>query len=170
MNYKHTTQVPNELFDIHLPELSFSELKIVLHIIRKTYGWVLKNGKRKQRDRITYNQFHTATKISLRAIPDTIQYLILKHLIRVTDYQGNLLHTPEKRKGKVRIYYAPNFKRYAKHPKKICRNKHKPMQNRAYNKTKGTKLNKQKGSLKRLSDTERYHQILREGREKGFSN
>ena len=48
MTYKQTTQVPNELFDIHLPDLTFSELKILLFIIRQTYGWRLKNGNRKQ--------------------------------------------------------------------------------------------------------------------------
>ena len=48
MEYQKTTHVPNELFDTYLPKLSFSELKILLYIIRQTYGWKLKNGKRKQ--------------------------------------------------------------------------------------------------------------------------
>lgn len=162
MYYKQTTQTPNEIFDIHLTELTFSELKILLHIIRKTYGWVLKNGKRKERDRITYRQFHNSTGISLRSIPDTVQSLILKQLIRVTDYHGNLLHTPQERKGKTRIYYSPCFKRCAKNAQKVCKQKRQPMQNTAYNKTKGTKLNRQKklSQLGRQSDWERIQDIL----------
>jgi hypothetical protein len=36
MNYRQTTQIPNVIFDVHL--ISFSELKILLYIIRQTYG------------------------------------------------------------------------------------------------------------------------------------
>jgi hypothetical protein len=39
MTYKHTTQVPNILFDTHLRELTESELKILLIVIRQTIGW-----------------------------------------------------------------------------------------------------------------------------------
>ena len=120
MNYQKTIQVPNEVFDTCLPELTFSELKILLYIIRQTYGWTLKNGKRKQRDRITYKLFHQKTGVSIRTIPIAIQSLIVKHLISVTDYQGNFLHSPNLRKGKVSIYYAPWFERCAKKDSNLC--------------------------------------------------
>ncbi|MFV0571724.1 MAG: replication protein [Xanthomarina gelatinilytica] len=162
MRYKQTTHVPNELFDVHLPQLSFSELKILMYIIRQTYGWSLKNGKRKQRDRITYRQFHTKTGVSLRSIPDTVQSLILKQLIRVTDYQENLLHLPKDRKGKTRIYYTPCFKRCANNIPKVRKQRRQPMQNKAYNKTKETKLTGQKkfSGNQRQSDWERIQEIL----------
>lgn len=162
MRYQKTTQVPNEVFDKYLTELSFSELKVLLCIIRQTYGWQLKNGKRKQRDRITHNQFQTKTGLSRRVISDVIQSLILKHLISVTDYQGVKLHTPEQRKGKVGIYYAPCFVTCAEKSNKVCRQQHYPMQNREHNKTNGTKLTQQKRSLQknRVSDWERMQQIL----------
>ena len=162
MRYVKTTQVPNELVDIHLTELTVSELKVLLYIIRQTYGWQLKNGKRKQRDRITYNLFHQKTGVSIRSLPSTIQSLITKHLITVTDYGGNKLHTPEQRKGKVGIYYAPCFATYAESDKKVCSLKQKGVQNIPYNKTNSTKLTGQKHFHQkgRISDWQRMEQII----------
>ena len=33
MHYKQTTQTPNELFDVQLTKLTFSELKILMYIM-----------------------------------------------------------------------------------------------------------------------------------------
>lgn len=33
------TTVPDELFDILLPRLSGAELKVLLYIVRRTFGW-----------------------------------------------------------------------------------------------------------------------------------
>ena len=162
MRYQKTTQVPNEVFDIYLTDLTFSELKILLYVIRQTYGWQLKNGKRKKRDRITHNLFKQKTGLSRRVITDVIQSLITKHLITVTDYKGDKLHTPEQRKGKVGIYYAPYFITYAESSKKVCSKDHQPVQNKVYNKTNSTKLNRQKSiqQNRKISDMERILQIL----------
>lgn len=163
MNYKRTTQVPNEIFDIHLAKLSFSEMKILLYIIRQTFGWKLKNGKRKSRDRITHGQFITKTGLSRRIISKTIQNLITKQLIKVTDFKENLLHEPNLRKGKMCIYFAPCVQTYALNSTKVCKQEHKHVQNRVYNKTNNTKLNRQKGfscGMKKLSDGERIRQVL----------
>lgn len=46
----NTTQTPNELFDHWLPHLTGSELKVLLVIFRKTFGW------HKVRDRISISQ------------------------------------------------------------------------------------------------------------------
>ncbi|MDB4293504.1 replication protein [Maribacter sp.] len=159
MRYQQTTQVANELFDTQLKELSHSQLKILLHIIRKTYGWTLKNGKRKTRDRISHSQFIQSTGISRRSLPITIQSLILKQLVKVTDYSGQLLHTPESRKGKLGIFYAPLFKSYANESNKVGKKKQLPVQNGLYNKTKRTKLKRQK-SFERQSDWERMQELL----------
>ena len=159
MQYKHTTQVPNELFDKQLPHLTHSELKLLLFIIRKTYGWQLKNGKRKQRDRITHSQFVQGTGTSRRSLPSTIQSLVLKHLIQVTDVRGRLLHTPESRKGKVGIFYAPLFISSAREGTNLCKREQKPVQNGIHNKTNRTKLKGQK-DYRRQSDWERLQEII----------
>ncbi len=159
MHYKKTTQVPNELFDKHLPHLTHLELKLLLFIIRKTYGWQLKNGKRKHRDRITHSQFVKGTGTSRRSLPLTIQSLILKQLIQVTDSQGGLLHTPESRKGKVGIFYAPLFRSCAREGTNLCKREQEPVQNGIHNKTNRTKLKRQK-SVRRQSDWERLQEII----------
>lgn len=163
MRYQQSTQTPNELFDIHLPQLTFSELKILLYIIRQTYGWTYKNGKRKKRDRITHKLFHQKTGVSIRSIPSTIQSLITKHLIQVSNYQGDLLHSPDTRKGKVCIYYAPCFDSYAKNDTKVCKKVQLPLQNIGDNKTNKTKLIGQKHvqhNESRMSDFQRLQEIL----------
>ena len=43
------TQIPNDLFDLHLPDLGHAELKILLAILRQTLGF----HRRKQRISIT---------------------------------------------------------------------------------------------------------------------
>ena len=163
MEYQKTTNVPNELFDTYLPKLSFSELKIILYIIRQTYGWKLKNGKRKQRDRISYSLFNQKTGLSRRILTETIQSLIDKELIVLTDNTGNKLHTPEQRKGKVGIFYAPNIPRCAVLCTKVCTKKHKGVHNRVYNKTNITKLTKQKTfySHERMPDCKRIEEIIK---------
>ena len=77
MIFKHT-QVPNILFDTHLPNLTESELKILLVIIRQTYGWIDKfTGKRKIKDRISQSQFRIKTGLSKRIISKTLKMLSL---------------------------------------------------------------------------------------------
>jgi hypothetical protein len=51
------TQTPDELFDVLLPVLSGAELKVLLYIIRRTFGW------RKDADTISLSQImHGITK------------------------------------------------------------------------------------------------------------
>ncbi len=109
MNYKRSTQVPNILFDVHLPHLKESELKILLIIIRQTYGWIRSDGKRKEKDQISYGQFIKKTGLSRRIISDAIQSLIDYRIIHVRNYNGGLLTDPKQRKGKAMLYYSPNF-------------------------------------------------------------
>jgi hypothetical protein len=47
----HYTQVPDELFDELLPHLGHAELKVLLYIIRRTFGF------KKEADAISFNQF-----------------------------------------------------------------------------------------------------------------
>jgi hypothetical protein len=62
MIYKQTTLVPNIFFDQLLPTLTEAEIKLLLVIIRQTYGWIdSRTGKRKQRNRISRKQFVVKT-------------------------------------------------------------------------------------------------------------
>ena len=107
MIYKHTTQVPNILFDTHLRKLTESELKILLIVIRQTIGWYDKaTGKRKERDRITCSQFRLKTGLSKRSVTKTIQSLSVKKLIQVTDFAGKELCESIARKGKTHLFYT----------------------------------------------------------------
>jgi hypothetical protein len=107
MIYKQTTQVPNLVFDTYLPNLTESELKIILIVIRQTLGWYdKKTGKRKVRDRISGSQFRLKTGLSKRIIIKTIKSLVERNLLQVTDYRGNELRTSSERMGKTYLYFS----------------------------------------------------------------
>lgn len=105
--FKQTTHVPNFIFDIHLPNLTEAELKTLLIIIRQTFGWRDRyTGERKTRDRISHAQFCVKTGLSKRIVSKTIQTLVVKDLIRITDYRGDELKQAFERKGKTHLYYG----------------------------------------------------------------
>jgi hypothetical protein len=107
MIYKQTTQVPNVILDTHLPNLTESELKVLLIIIRQTFGWLDKRtGQRKLKDRISASQFRRKTGLSQRILTKTIQTLLQKKLITITDQSGAKLHQPRERQGKSHLYYS----------------------------------------------------------------
>lgn len=138
MKMKHTTQVPNELFDTHLKHLTPSELKLILIILRQTYGWINKaTGTRKTRDRISHSQFITKTGLSRRVISKALSSLQSKNLIAITNHQGNPLTSSEERKGKTCLYYSYST---CASPNSILRTKRQnPVQKNTYNKTNTTK-------------------------------
>lgn len=144
---KNTTQVPNIIFDKYLAELSPSELKVILVIVRQTYGWIdRKNGGRKSRDRISYSQFMRKTSLSRRVLSKTIKSLAEKRLINITCRNGNILEKPQERRGQVALYYSLN----------MCTKQHQHVHFStptcalsAHNKTNYTKLNKTKLTEKR---------------------
>ena len=107
MMYQQTTYFPNTLVDTHLPNLTESEIKMILVIIRQTNGWVdKKTGLRKTRDRISHGQFMKKTGLCRRVISKTLQNLVSKGLIQVTCQYGNSLHRPEDRKGITKMFYS----------------------------------------------------------------
>jgi phage replication O-like protein O len=106
MMFQHT-QIPNTLFDKYLPQLKESELKVLLVVLRQTFGWIdTKTGNRKIRDRISRTQFIQKTGLSCKIVSKAIKSLVDKRLLTITDQIGNLLHTSEERKGKNYIFYA----------------------------------------------------------------
>lgn len=56
------TQVPDVLFDQLLPDLGHAELKVLLVIMRKTFGW------RKDADAISLSQLAEGTGLSRRSV------------------------------------------------------------------------------------------------------
>ena len=110
MYYAKTTQVPNQLFDQLLPTLSFSELKILLVVLRQTVGWVISpSGQRKSRDWLSSRRMQTLAGLSKRAISMATSSLIQRGLLVVTDRDGKCLESPQDRKGRVRLYYSTTF-------------------------------------------------------------
>jgi Bacteriophage replication protein O len=81
------TPVPDELFDEQLPDLSGAELKVLLYIIRRTFGF------KKESDNISLHQLlhgittkedvvlDRGTGLSKKTLLDTIRNLIEKNLI-----------------------------------------------------------------------------------------
>lgn len=69
------TQTPNELFDHWLPHLSESELKVLLVIFRKTFGW------HKNRDKISISQLMTLTGLGRDAVINAGKTLHQKGII-----------------------------------------------------------------------------------------
>lgn len=69
------TQTPNDLFDHWLPHLNESELKVLLVIIRKTFGW------HKERDRISISQLQRLTGLSEPSVLGAVKSLISKGVI-----------------------------------------------------------------------------------------
>jgi phage replication O-like protein O len=103
---KYTTQVPNIIFDLHLPALSESELKVLLVIIRQTIGWIDPYTKRrKTRDWISHSQFIKKTNLSRKSISEALKSLCLKNIIRITNFKGEPLFYSWERKGKKKMWY-----------------------------------------------------------------
>lgn len=87
------TAIPNELFDEVMKDLNGNELKILLAIFRKTYGWAkeVKNGNivYKLKDQISLSQFENLTGLSTNTIKKYLNSLQDKgFIIKVHDYNS----------------------------------------------------------------------------------
>lgn len=84
-------QTPNDLVDHWLPLLGEAELKVLLLIIRKTFGW------HKDRDRISLSQMEKYTGMTRAACCKAINLLIQKGII-LKEIEGIL--------GTEKVYYS----------------------------------------------------------------
>ena len=84
------TQTPNDLFDYWLPHLGEAELKVLLVIMRKTFGW------HKQRDRISISQLSKITGLLRETVINATKSLVQKGVI-IKDVIGE--------KGSQETYY-----------------------------------------------------------------
>lgn len=111
MTYLPFTNVPNVILDKHLSCLGYAELKVLLVIIRQTYGWKAKNGKgHKERDWVSRAFFVKKTGLSKRAVSKAIADLLDKQLITVTAENGTPLPRAESRKHSTKLYFSCNLK------------------------------------------------------------
>jgi len=69
------TQTPNDLFDHWLPFLKEIELKVLLVILRKTFGW------HKTRDKISLSQLESLTGSNQTRVLKAVKSLIEKGVI-----------------------------------------------------------------------------------------
>lgn len=158
MRYQQTTQVPNEILDTFLPVLKEAELKLLLVIIRQTFGW------RKKKDRISHSQLIQKTGLAKRTITEGLTSLCEKDIIQVTDFEHNVLKKSLERKGKYFLFYS--YIGDANGEKNNNQRKSEPQlgQNPEDNKTIVTKLTEQnfvkEQGTRKLNDTERISQIL----------
>ena len=110
MAYINRTGVPNAVFDIHLPHLGYAELKVLLIIIRQTYGWRDKETRsHKERDWISRQFFVKKTGLSKRAVSKAIAQLQVKNLIIITDSKGSSLNSANCRKKQTKLYFSSHF-------------------------------------------------------------
>jgi phage replication O-like protein O len=72
------TQIPNALIDEWLPQLTAAETKVVLVIMRKTFGW------HKIRDRISLSQLEKFTGFLRQAVLKAVKSLEEKNLVTKT--------------------------------------------------------------------------------------
>lgn len=89
------TQIPNVIFDEYLPKLTELELKILLVICRKTFGW------HKKRDRISLAQLADQSGCERARIPAIVDSLIEK---------GMVLKFQEGENGSTKTFYEINIK------------------------------------------------------------
>ncbi|MBN1618630.1 replication protein [Candidatus Dojkabacteria bacterium] len=77
----NATQIPNEVLDQYLPDLSGAELKVLLYIIRKTFGYNKREG-----DRISLSQIINGVKTKEGKVIDKGTGLSKRTAIRAVQF------------------------------------------------------------------------------------
>lgn len=105
MSYLPFTNVPNSFFPL-VSTLGYAELKVLLVIIRQTYGFVDNSTKKhKQYDWISGRFFVKKTALSQRSVSKALSLLIDKGLVEVKNEQGRVCASTNQRKKAYRSYY-----------------------------------------------------------------
>lgn len=102
----NTTQVPNYILDVAMPQLTDTALRVLLTVARQTFGWIEdpETGRRKEKDWISYSQLQTKTGRSTKPISRSLRELEFLGLIQVYDERGHILRTKNERIGKKLLY------------------------------------------------------------------
>jgi hypothetical protein len=105
MSLANTTPVPNQFFE-HIPILTHAEIRVLLVVLRQTFGWKdRKTGQRIVKDKLSYDFILKKTGLYRTILSVTIQGLIDKKLLIVSDRKGNELSKAQDRKGKRFLFY-----------------------------------------------------------------
>ena len=99
------TPVSNALFDVWLPRLKDTELRVYLVVWRATKGWTAGRGRTKTRDWISSGQMQKRTGRSSEAVSAAIASLVSRGLLVVEDAAGRRLLTPEERRRHLGMLY-----------------------------------------------------------------
>lgn len=107
MGYIYRTNVPNSFFDEHLKDLGYAELKVLLVIIRQTYGWKdTKTNSYKRWDWISQRFFVKKTGLSQRSVSTAISHLVTKQLIVVKNVDNVTLVSARKRQREAKLFFS----------------------------------------------------------------
>lgn len=107
MSYIYRTNVPNIVFDVYLKQLGYAELKVLLVVVRQTYGWRdLKTKSYKRWDWISQQFFVKKTGLSARSVSTAIAKLVHKKLILVKNQQGKILTLKIERQYESKLYFS----------------------------------------------------------------
>lgn len=100
----NSTQTPNIILDKYIKELSGAEFKVLMFLVRKTFGW----GKEK--DWITNKYAKEQTGLAGGTVSEALKTLIDKEIVVAKNNDGNLLRTTRERqqsgKNHRKIYYS----------------------------------------------------------------
>src|SRR3990167_7143156 len=94
-NDPNYTQIPNNLFDEHMRDMTGAEFKVMAVICRKTFGW------QKKKDKISISQLKTLTGIGRSQIVESLK--ILEHKTHIKLHKKMvawLISNPAKRPKK----------------------------------------------------------------------
>jgi len=107
----NTTQIPNAVIDQLMPTLKDVEFRVLMVIIRQTFGWIAdeKTGRRKERDWISHYQLMKKTGRASTSISKAVDSLCKSCLILAYNSDQEELGTAHKRKFNFGpIYYRFN--------------------------------------------------------------
>lgn len=120
MSYTPRTYVPNVVFDMYLAKLGYAELKVLLVIIRQTFGWVdKKTHTAKQWDWISQQFFVRKTGLSARAISSAITSLVQKDMILIKNETGKLVYSNRERQLSQKLFFKVKHLHSASEVKRI---------------------------------------------------
>ena len=100
--------VPQVYIDKIMPGLLESEWRVLLVILRQTWGWISPDGltNRKERDWISMGQFCQKAGLHRESVSHAVQSLIGMGLIQAETEARVLLTPPElRRRNGSRVYY-----------------------------------------------------------------
>ena len=102
------TPLPNRLLDELMPELTDTQLRVLLVVLRATEGWKGEGNGRKERDWLSHAQLKARTGRASAAVCAAIEVLVGRGLVTVENQSGRELATAnERRRSKLYFRLGP---------------------------------------------------------------